>query len=100
MRRSIGKVVNALLEPAGYRLASIPQPAKSSAGPLVAPRRNIIALESALTRLAGRGMEINTIIDVGASNGQWTRAAHPYFAKAASVLVEANPVHEPSLKQF
>jgi FkbM family methyltransferase len=100
MRRSIKKVVNALLEPTGYTLARAPRPAASPAGPTSAPNRNLVALESALTRITGRGLEIDTIIDVGASNGQWTNLAHPYFPKAAALLVEANPVHEASLRQF
>jgi FkbM family methyltransferase len=87
MRRSIGRAFNAILKPAGYRISRL-------------QKRDITALESALARVVARGMEINAIIDIGASNGQWTQLAHPYFPKSSSLLVEANPVHEASLRTF
>lgn len=103
MGLSIRKFVNALLKPVGYHISRLSQPAVERVELAVAPtvaERSMTALESALTRVVGRGMEVNTIIDVGASNGQWTQVVQPFFPKANCLLVEANPLHEKSLRQF
>lgn len=54
--------------------------------------------ESALRREAQRGTCVRTIIDVGASNGVWSRSATRVWPEADVLLVEANPVHERALK--
>jgi FkbM family methyltransferase len=43
---------------------------------------------------------IQTIIDIGASNGSWTELSMKYFPDAAYFLIEAQPVHLPALKGF
>jgi FkbM family methyltransferase len=93
MRRSIGKVINSILAPAGYRVERIRRK-KLPVG------QNQVSQQAALARVVQRGLEINTIIDVGASNGQWTRQVHPFFPAARSLMVEANPVHADSLRKF
>jgi FkbM family methyltransferase len=52
-----------------------------------------------LRRLAPR-FSPATIIDVGASDGQWSKMARTVWPKAALVLVEANPVFEGKLLEF
>lgn len=42
-------------------------------------------------------IEVQTIIDVGASNGCWSKRAICFFPNAIALLVEANPVHKPAL---
>lgn len=42
---------------------------------------------------------INTIIDVGASNGSWTKMALEYFPDSSYLLVEAQPVHLAALTE-
>ncbi len=59
-----------------------------------------LALESALQRCASRNPNINTVIDVGASNGCWSSVASKYFPSAFYYLIEANPFHEKSLEQY
>ena len=55
-------------------------------------------MDAALMRVATRGA-VATIIDVGASNGSWTRMARHHFPSANYLLIEAqaNP-HEPALR--
>jgi FkbM family methyltransferase len=61
-----------------------------------------VAMETpvALRRIAARGMEIGTVIDIGASNGAWCESAMKVFPGARYLLIEAQPVHEPQLKAF
>jgi len=92
MRQTIGRVINRLLKPTGYRLAR--------QGQFSGDQSNSVSLEAALTRVSGRGLDVQTVIDVGASNGQWTRAVRPYFPGAYCLLIEANPVHEADLRRF
>jgi len=56
--------------------------------------------EGALFRISRNGMEINGVIDVGASDGQWSKMCLKYFPIAKYLLIEANPLHEDSLKDF
>ncbi|MBZ2170884.1 FkbM family methyltransferase [Nitratidesulfovibrio sp. SRB-5] len=46
------------------------------------------------------GIPVATVIDVGASDARWSRAAVPYFSDAHFLLIEANPVHEEDLQKF
>lgn len=56
-------------------------------------------MESALRSLA-RKLEINTIIDVGASSGIWSRLAMKYFPAPGYLLVEANGAYGQLLADF
>ena len=57
-------------------------------------------LEAALARLALRNPNIQTVIDVGASNGCWSEQARRHFGAATFLLIEANPYHQTQLEQF
>lgn len=51
----------------------------------------------ALKRIAARGIAINTVLDVGASNGSWSLEASPCWPEAHYHLIEANAQHKPAL---
>ncbi|WP_297772563.1 FkbM family methyltransferase [uncultured Roseovarius sp.] len=55
---------------------------------------------AAMKRIAGRGLDVGKVIDVGASDGRWTAQAMAYIPQARYVLVEANPHHKPALEAF
>ncbi|AOW19502.1 FkbM family methyltransferase [Urechidicola croceus] len=61
---------------------------------------NVFSMESALVRCVKRGLEINTVIDVGASDGRWSNMCMNIFPKASYILVEAQPEHEEGLLEF
>lgn len=58
------------------------------------------SLDAASKALAERNHAINTVIDVGASNGCWSVALMKSFPKCGYLLIEAQPVHEAALQQF
>jgi FkbM family methyltransferase len=51
-----------------------------------------------LSKLARRGHQVNTIIDVGASTGYWSAKASHMFPHAHFLLIEANEHHRPELE--
>lgn len=53
-----------------------------------------------LARLPRYGIDFATVIDVGASNGMWTREVLPHFPDRSYFLVEARREHEPALAAF
>jgi FkbM family methyltransferase len=55
------------------------------------------ALDHALRRLQGHRIEIATLIDVGASNGSWSKTFARYFPGRHHLLIDANEVHIPAL---
>lgn len=61
---------------------------------------SVTGLENALWRIAQRGLEINTVIDVGASNGQWSAVAERFWPDARYHLVEAFDHWKPALEML
>ena len=70
--------------------------------PKVAQRlvAHALGTPAALGRIAARGLEIRSVIDVGASDGRWSLQAEPVWPDARFHLVEANPVHEARLRRL
>lgn len=62
--------------------------------------RVALTMQAALSRRAISGLEVRTVVDVGASNGQWSRVAQQYYPDAFYFLIEANRVHEQELRQY
>ncbi len=54
----------------------------------------------ALARARSRGVEIATIVDVGASDGHWTTMCREVFPAARAVLLDVNEVHRPALERY
>ncbi|MBI5623156.1 MAG: FkbM family methyltransferase [Elusimicrobia bacterium] len=69
-------------------------------GYAVVPAPSALTLEAALSRRAKAGARVGTVLDIGASDGLWSREALRHFPGAACLLVEANPVHAPALQAF
>lgn len=61
---------------------------------------NLITMEGAFRAIAKRKHLFNTVIDIGASNGSWTRRLMDYVPQCQYLLIEARPVHEKALIQF
>lgn len=59
-----------------------------------------MSTDRALWRLAGRGLDINTVIDVGASNGQWSAVCEKHFPACHYLLVEAHEPHLAALETY
>jgi FkbM family methyltransferase len=57
-------------------------------------------MKGALRAIAGRQHDINTVIDIGASDGQWSALLMAHYPLCNYLLIEAQPVHEPELRQF
>lgn len=61
---------------------------------------NKFTAESALKRCIERGIKINTVIDVGASDGRWTRMCRKHLPEANYLLIEAQNGHLEGLQQI
>ena len=81
------RLIQSTLERLGYRLVRIDDVPD-------------LALEAALERVVSRDMLINTVIDIGASNGSWTKRVRPFYPDADYLLIDPNPVHESALKSY
>jgi FkbM family methyltransferase len=86
--RLAGRKANAVLGRIGYRIARTDPPLDPS------------SMRAGLQRAADRGIEVGTIIDVGASDGRWSDLALASFPNARSLLVEMNEEHVPGLLAF
>lgn len=57
-------------------------------------------MSNMLEGLRKRGNEIRTVIDIGASDGQWTRLCLKEFPLSTYLLLEPNAHHFPYLEKF
>lgn len=55
------------------------------------------SMEGGIYRCKNRDIEISTVIDVGASNGCWTKLCMKYYPKSYYFLIEAQQPHEKAL---
>jgi FkbM family methyltransferase len=55
---------------------------------------------SALKRCINRGINIKTVIDVGASDGRWSRECLKSVPSARYLLIEAQEPHRAGLDEF
>jgi len=55
---------------------------------------------AALARLQKRKLELGSVIDIGASDGRWTKEVLPLFPNARFLCIEAQPGHQAKLKEF
>jgi FkbM family methyltransferase len=56
--------------------------------------------EAALRKLSLRGHAIETIVDIGASDGSWSKVARTFWPECKVLLVDANPFWENRLREF
>jgi FkbM family methyltransferase len=54
----------------------------------------------ALHRITGRGLDVKTVIDVGASNGMWSAVAREHLPQARYLLIEAQEYHREALDAY
>ena len=54
----------------------------------------------ALRAIARRGHTIDTVIDIGASDGRWSSDLMRYYPSSRYLLIEAQPVHEAALRAY
>lgn len=57
-------------------------------------------MEQALKWLSTHSFQVKTVLDVGASNGSWSKACMPFFPDARYVLFEPQPTHSDALDTF
>jgi FkbM family methyltransferase len=57
-------------------------------------------MDAAFRALKARKHAFNTVIDIGASNGSWSDQLMRYFPSCQYLLIEAQPVHEPALRDY
>jgi FkbM family methyltransferase len=60
----------------------------------------LLSTDRALWRRRQQGMEIATVIDVGASNGMWSAVCEKHFPNAKYLLIEAQEFHRPALENY
>ena len=83
-----------------YLVEQIMNPLLRKMGGEIVPNYKATSLASALTRIAKKNMEIQTVIDIGASYGKWSEVAMRFYPNAFYFLIEAQKIHEAGLRAF
>ena len=63
-------------------------------------RENPFSMHAAVKRMSERSLPIRTVIDIGASDGMWSKMAQEWYPEAFYFLIEANTFHEEGLISF
>lgn len=92
MKKLIKKVFNKL----GYNIV----PLQSQPAPAAPVVKNPLTMDGMLKRCKERGLDFNTIVDVGASNGMWAKLCLRFYPTAKYLMIEAQDVHLNELKAF
>lgn len=59
-----------------------------------------LSLHAALERVLSLCPPIRAVIDVGASDGRWSREVQQFLPSASYLLIEANPYHRQALSEY
>lgn len=89
IKSTISKCINKLLSLFGLRLIYL------SNYPV-----DKLSLYSVFRRMKARGIYPATVIDIGASDGRWTKTVKGFYPEARCHLIEANQIHEKGLIDF
>lgn len=68
--------------------------------PDIIKKENSFTMRAALKRSLERGLEVATVIDVGASDGRWSRGCLDFLPNSNYLLVEAQEGHRTALENF
>ena len=86
----IKKLIKSGFEKLGYSIQKIPGNQEG----------NELTMAGALKRCVNRGLKVESVIDIGASDGRWSRICMNYLPKANYLLIEAQDSHKKGLDQF
>lgn len=86
----LGRLVNHVLALFGLRLSWVS----------IQIHKQPLSFDAICERLNQRGLEINTVFDIGTSNGSWSQKIQPVYPQAFNFLIEANTYHAEGLKAF
>jgi FkbM family methyltransferase len=83
MKRTLLRIANATISPLGVQLYKCG-----------------MDMESVMRQLGRRAADIRTVVDIGASDGRWSRMAMVYFPHSKFIAVDPLVEREPKLKKL
>lgn len=91
MKKLIRKIFNKM----GYNIVPFKQ-----ALAVPAESKNPLTMKGMLKRCLHKGIEFETIVDIGASNSMWAEWCFQYYPNSYYLMIEAQDVHLDGLNQF
>jgi hypothetical protein len=61
---------------------------------------NKLSMSEAIKKVKSNSINVNTFIDVGASNGMWSEQCMQYYPESYYLLIEAQKEHQNELEYF
>ena len=101
----IKKIVKKIIESTGYTIQkksivkNIPKPPQPKPTVYIPPAQDF-GMNTALKRCIDKGLEVNSVIDIGASDGRWTRQCLNFYKDANYLLIEAQEPHKKDLEEM
>ncbi|WP_298287506.1 FkbM family methyltransferase [uncultured Lutibacter sp.] len=94
MKQKVKQLIKKVLKAFGYKIH------KYSTPTIVYKNNTTFTMQAAIKRCVARGVNANTVIDVGASDGRWSKACMDIIPNAKYLLVEAQEAHKKGLDQL
>jgi len=88
------KIIKAIFKTLGYKIYKLNTPT------IVYKNNTTFTMQAAIQRCVARGLKVNTVIDVGASDGRWSKACMETIPNANYLLIEAQSGHIEGLNKF
>jgi FkbM family methyltransferase len=88
----ITRILKRIINKAGYDLKRIKSQSQLN--------QTSFTMEGGLFRCKQRGIVVNSVFDVGASDGRWSEICMRQYPEATYQLIEAQKPHEPKLEAF
>ena len=94
MKKRIKKIIQGIFKIFGYKISNL------NAQTIVFKHSTTHTMKEAIKRCVSRGLNVNTVIDVGASDGRWSRDCLNSIPNANYLLIEAQKAHEEGIVKF
>lgn len=94
MKKKLKKLIRGIFKSLGYKIY------KLNTSTINYSNSNKFTMQAALKRCVNRGLKVNTVIDVGASDGRWSKACMDSIPNADYLLVEAQIAHKKGLEKL
>jgi FkbM family methyltransferase len=89
------KLIQSIFNSLGYQVSKL-----SSIPEIYIEKSNAFTMLDAIKRCQQRGTQVSSVIDISASNGQWSELCMQAYPNAFYHLIEAQEPHKPALEKF
>lgn len=97
-KKKIKELIKSFFKVFGYKIYKLKTP--TIVNKVLYRNDPVFTMQEAIKRCLSRGLKVNSVIDVGASDGRWSKACMESIPDANYLLIEAQLAHNEGLKKL